>query len=113
MANVHEIYQEISSANMDYRAAVSRNTGITASKDRVKNLLFNYREVILQALQNDGLLQRDIDLLKEQRTVLEDELASVDDENNELRRKIRELESVEVSKKRKTKTMTAVVEAEE
>ena len=118
MENVHEVYREISAANMDYRAAVARSTGISSAKERVKNLLFNYRETILQALRNEELLQRDIDLLKEQRTKLEDELEAVDDENNELRRKIREMESSNAPKKRKSKTkepkvLTAVVEVEE
>ena len=110
MPDIKKVYDDISSANMEYRSAIARNAGISAAKDRVKNLLFNYRDDILSALHGASASQREIDRLNEQRVMLEDELAAVDDENNDLRKKVRELESAEPQRKRKTKTMTAVVE---
>lgn len=110
METINDVYNVISSADMDYKSAVARSSGITGAKDRIKNLMFNHRSQILDSLRSSSMKQTEIDRLKERCDILEAELASVDDENNELRRKIRDMESEETPRKRKTKTMTAVVE---
>lgn len=109
MDNAKEIYDLISGANIEYRSSVARNSGVAASRDRVKNVLFNKRDEILAVLNESSTAQRDLEFLKEQRQILEDELAAMDDENTALRKKIKELEAGG-QKKQKTKTMTAVVE---
>jgi hypothetical protein len=107
MADIKQIYNDLSSANMNYQSAVSRKAGVAAAKDRVKNLFFNHKESILSALQGQDFLFAEIDRPKEKCSMLEDELDAVDAENNDLRRKLREYES---APQKKTKKKTAVVE---
>lgn len=121
MADIKKLYDDISSADAAFSSAVSRNAGISVSKDRVKNVLFNNRKVIMDILKEEKSVQKTIDELIRQRTVLEEELADMDEANNELRRKIRELEKErddtqkgrDTVRSKKTKTMTAVVEVEQ
>ena len=117
MENLKSIHTEISSANIEYRAAVARSAGISAAKERLKNLLFNHREVILSSLligvskeKEQALISQREERLKKENEILSAEIASMDEENNELRKKIREMEKEQAPKKRRTKTMTAVVE---
>lgn len=111
MADIKEIRDALSSAVMGYKSAVSTNVGISPAKEKLKNLLFNYREdLILAAVENVEL--------KKENEALNAALADSDDEIDELRHKVREFEMQVAAqeeqqtapKKRKAKTLTAVIE---
>ena len=158
MSDMNKIYKDISEANISYMSAVARNTGIIGARDRLKNLLFTHRDVILQLLSgqddlqkkladmteeeqlrllsSDGMLVKRPIAVKEDRDVLNTELEIADAENDELRKKIKELqrelddlydqhnhdisdlemqveqqeEEKSSCRKKRMKTMTAVVE---
>lgn len=93
MADINKIYQDISDANIEYKRAVSRNLGIVGARDRLKNLLFTHREEILSILSSQDTLQKKLDDMTECRDVLSTELESVDAENDELRKKVKQLEN--------------------
>lgn len=111
MADIKEIRDALSSAVIGYKSAVSTSVGIGPAKEKLKNLLFNYRQyLVLAAVENVEL--------KKENEALNAALVDSDDEIDELRHKVRELEMQLMAheeqqtspKKRKTKTMTAVVE---
>lgn len=134
MSDMNKIYKDISEANIAYMSAVARNTGIIGARDRLKNLLFTHRDVILQLLSGQDDLQKKLADMTEYRDVLSAELETADAENDELREKIKELqrklddlydqhnhdilelemqieqqeEEKPVARKSKAKTMTAV-----
>lgn len=111
MADIKKIYEEISSAVFEYRSAVNRNTGIAGAKDRVKNMMFTHRDLILSALSETEALRGKVLAMEEELDAMGRELAEVDHENIELRKKVREAEEQAKPKGRsKVKTMTAVVE---
>lgn len=135
MSDMNKIYKDISDANISYMSAVARNTGIVGSRDRLKNLLFTHRDVILQLLSGQDDLQKKLADMTEYRDMLSAELETADAENDELREKIKELqrelddlydqhnhdiqefemqieqreEEKPAARRNKTKTMTAVV----
>ena len=109
MMEIKNIHNELSQAMIEYRSSVARNSGVAAAKDRLKNLLFNNREAILECLARFGSFQKETDILNDQILALEAALTESDAENNELRLRVREMEAAG-NKKQKTKTMTAVVE---
>lgn len=135
MSDMNKIYKDISEANISYMSAVARNTGIVGSRDRLKNLLFTHRDVILQLLSGQDDLQKKLADMTEYRDMLSAELETADAENDELREKIKELqrelddlydqhnhdiqefemqieqreEEKPAARRNKTKTMTAVV----
>lgn len=136
MSDMNKIYKDISEANISYMSAVARNTGIIGARDRLKNLLFTHRDIILQLLSGQDDLQKKLADMTEYRDVLNTELETADAENDELRKKIKELqrelddlydqhnhdisdlemqvehqeEEKSSRRKKKMKTMTAVVE---
>lgn len=46
------VVSELYTAILRYKQAIDRNGGISFEKERVKNLLFNYREEILDMMTN-------------------------------------------------------------
>lgn len=118
MKTINEIREEIVSAEYEHRGAIAINAGISAAKERLKNLLFTYRSQIIEALKGQSEAEALVEHYKVESEMYSNELSAVDDENDELRHKIKELEmQIEQqqqtrSAKRtpKTKTMTAVVE---
>ena len=114
MSVMNELYNKISAAQVEYQSAVARGSGISAAKERVKNTLFNNLDSILEALQSEASLERDVKALEEQCDMLTAALEEMDKENDEVRGKLREMESNRNAKKTKNKTdekvMTAVVE---
>ena len=125
MKTINEIREEISSAEYEYRSAIAINAGISSAKDRLKNLLFAYRAQIIDALGEESETAERMEEYKKEAEMYYAELAAMDDENDELRHRIRELEaqieteaSEQPAKKKRAKTkatgepkvMTAVVE---
>lgn len=131
--DVNKIFQDILHANLEYKNAVARNLGIMGARDRLKNLLFTHRDLILSALSAQDNLQKKIDDISECRDMLSAELESVDAENDSLREEIKSLKAEladaydamnhevqelqmqieqqeDVPRKKANKTMTAVVE---
>lgn len=104
---INELKKTFSDAITEYESAVARNAGISSAKDRVRNLLFSRRGAIVEALTA-------LAASAEKVAMLEDALAESDEENSALRKELRELrETSAPAKKRKTKTLTAVVDPEE
>lgn len=93
MNDINKVFKDISDANMEYKRAVSRNLGTVRARDRLKNLLFTHREEILNILSAQDALQKKLDDMTEYRDVLSTELESVDAENDELRKKVKQLEN--------------------
>lgn len=118
MDEVKKICEEISSANMAYKSATAHNSGITSARDRVKNLMFTYREPLLRALSEYNTLLLQLEEERENSKMLEDALAEADEENNTLRKKVRELDNEQANPKKRRgkaeaaqiKTLTAVIE---
>lgn len=104
MASAKQVYNELSVLVMEYKSAVGRGTGISAAKDRLKNILFSHQEIILSTLmaatvkekKEQTLAQKEREIEKrfqDQVKALNSELETVDDENMAMRRKIRSLEA--------------------
>lgn len=95
---VEELISTISTEDMAYRAAVTRNSGVGNVKAHLMNVLFNNREVILQYLKEIIALRSDLASASES-------LAEADAEYSELNKKYRELqkkvEPVKISKSSK------------
>lgn len=110
MTNSNTTYQTLYAAETEYQSAVARNAGISAARDRVKNLLFTYREEILASLRDTEEMKSRIEVMTHEYSNLEDELKEVDAENIDLRKKVKELEGSRPAGKAKAKVATAVVE---
>lgn len=118
MSNIKTIYDSISSAVSEYNSSVAYNAGISSSKERVKNLFFTYRKEILEALSSRGEMEKEINKYKRESETYYNALCSADDENDELKHRIKELEAQIEQRddkptkkpKAKQKTLTAVVE---
>ena len=48
------VVSELYTAILRYQQAIDRNAGISVEKERVKNLLFNYRDEIYEMMANTG-----------------------------------------------------------
>ena len=70
-------------AKRRYNEAVSRNNGIKAEKERMKNLMFNYYDDILATIDEAQKLKTEMATLKEKLGVYEQMMA----ENNSKTRK--------------------------
>lgn len=118
MVTAKQAHNEISVSLMDYRAAAGRNTGVQVAKDRLKNILFNHRDIILSALLSATIkekkeltiAQREKEIEKKyarQVKELTSELETVDDENMAMRRKVRQLEAQLNDSKAEIQKLTA------
>lgn len=93
MADIKQIYKSISTANLEYKSAVSQNLGLAAARERLKNILFTHRDVILSVFAEQDDLQKKLEDVMDCRDVLSAELDDVDRENDELKKEIKKLKS--------------------
>lgn len=103
-----EIYEQISSELMNYKKSLSRGTGQSSLRERVKNLMFTHAEILLDALKNAAKLEENYDNLKETlrdadeqydqlnkaHKKLKAKLKEVEDDNNALRHEVNELRMI-------------------
>ena len=91
-------------AKRELKAAIGRNSGITAAKDRMKNLLYNnYEDLVSLAEENNRL--------RSQNKVLNDALDEADRDNDALREELKEVKAaLEEQSVRGTRKKKAVVE---
>ena len=86
MGMTPEMISSLSSAKMELISAKARSSGVNIAKERMKNLLFNYYEDLIQAaLENVSL--------KEEVSSLEIGLDESDNENKKLRQEIQGLQT--------------------
>lgn len=81
---------ELSSARMDLVVAKASGTGISIAKERMKNLLFNYYDDLINAAINSIQLSQDVQSL-------ENALEESDQENKELRDRINKMSQPQTS----------------
>ena len=79
-------------ANMDLRAAQGRNSGVQAAKERMKNLLLNYYEDLIELAVLNQKLTTEVEILN-------GALEEADRDYNELKQELKTL------KKEKTKNV--------
>ena len=91
-------------AKRELKAAIARNSGITAAKDRMKNLLYNnYEDLASLAEENNRL--------RSQNKVLNDALDGADRDNDALREELKEVKvALEEQSVRVTRKKKAIVE---
>lgn len=117
MYATNELYEKISAAKIALSQAIARASGVGTARERMKNTLFNNVDDILDALREEDKLAQEICNLREHAESLEEALEEMDAQNDELRKRIREMDSAGTAKKQKSKAakngdkiMTAVVE---
>lgn len=81
-----EAIESLSKAKRDLQAAKARNSGMTAAKEKMKNLLFNYYEDLVSLAEENEKLKADV-------AMLETALSETDQENDELRKKLKAAET--------------------
>lgn len=79
-----EMILEIEKAGRELRSAKKRGSGVTAAKEKMKNLLLNYCDDLLALAEENKRLAEEVKVLE---TGLEDS----DRENDELRKEIKKL----------------------
>ena len=80
-----EMIESLSKAKHELISAKARNSGVVAAKEKMKNLLFNYHEELVNlAIENKRLINEN--------KTLEAALEETDQENDELRKKLKETE---------------------
>lgn len=97
--------ESLGRAKQEFITAKARNSGVAVAKERMKNLLFNYYDPIVQALLENAKL-------KEENDMLEASLEDTDKENDELRAKIKELEEQPVSPKKSKSRAPSTLDGE-
>lgn len=85
MGMTPEMINSLSSAKMELISAKARSSGVNVAKERMKNLLFNYYEDIIQFVLEAKSLQEEVE-------ALEAGLEDSDNENKKLLTRIKELE---------------------
>lgn len=80
-----ETISAISKAKHDLVSAKARNSGVLAAKEKMKNILFNYCDELVELAVENQNLRREIEALE---TALEES----DHENDELRAKLKAAE---------------------
>lgn len=78
--------EEFNSARIRYNQAKNRNSGITFEKERLKNLLFNYHEELLDSAKEIAQLQNEIEGLRQQNSILNTSVETLTKKLNDLNR---------------------------
>ena len=95
--DIRRIVDEINSALFSYRSAVSLGSGSLAAKERLKNLLFTYCEELLNAASHAKTLADQVEEAENRASLFEKALADADEENADLKRKLLEYETENVT----------------
>ena len=75
-----DIIKEMTDAKMEYIAAQNRRAGVSAAKERMKNIAFNYYDQLIKAAQENISLREEVDSL-------DAALADADEELKKLKKK--------------------------
>lgn len=105
ITRISEIIEAISSAQFAYKGAVCSNAGISAAKERLKNLMFTHCDEIITVGRSYASLGKKLEETEEELRLLSDALAESDDECAKLKRELKALKAAndiadKVSKKK-------------
>lgn len=75
-----DMIKEMMDAKMEYIAAQNRRAGVSAAKERMKNIAFNYYDQLIKAAQENISLREEVDSL-------DAALADADEELKKLKKK--------------------------